>query len=74
MRIRLLLLFIELSAYAFCRADNLPEFMQNLGFVSDSSVPETYSFSNQIEPFLLAQTQQFPSASQPLGMSGTPKG
>lgn len=35
--------------------------MQNLGFVADSSMPEIYSFSSQIEPFLLAQTQQIPS-------------
>lgn len=65
-----------------CRADNLPEFMQNLGFVSDSNVPETYSFSSQMEPFLLSQTQHLPRASSPsgvrrepptLGMLGTPK-
>lgn len=54
--------------------------MQNLGFVSDPGVPEIYSFSNQIEPFLLAQTQQIPGTGpspnvpgepQPLGISGT---
>ncbi|KAJ5946446.1 hypothetical protein N7454_003285 [Penicillium verhagenii] len=64
------------------KPDNQPEFMQNLGFVSDSGVPEIYSFSSQIEPFLLAQTQQIPSngsasgvrrESQSLSMSGTPK-
>jgi hypothetical protein len=64
------------------RPDNQPEFMQNLGFVADSGVPEMYSFSSQIEPFLLAQTQQIPSngsssgvrrESQSLSMSGTPK-
>ncbi|KAJ6145033.1 hypothetical protein N7470_008928 [Penicillium chermesinum] len=41
------------------KADNAPEFMQNLGFVANSSIPEMYS-SSQIEPFLLAQTQQVP--------------
>ncbi|KAJ5158679.1 uncharacterized protein N7500_008330 [Penicillium coprophilum] len=64
------------------KADNQPEFMQNLGFVSDAGIPELYSFSSQIEPFLLAQTQQLPNngtppdigrESQPLGMSETPK-
>ncbi|KAJ5310075.1 uncharacterized protein N7443_002536 [Penicillium atrosanguineum] len=63
------------------KADNSSEFMQNLGFVSDSGVPEVYSFSSQIEPFLLAQTQQMPGSqstgvgreSQPLDISGTPK-
>lgn len=54
---------IGLTANTFFRVDNLPEFMQNLGFVSDSSVPEIYSFSSQIEPFLLAQTQQLPAGS-----------
>lgn len=43
------------------RVDNGPEFMQNLGFVADASIPEIYSFSSQIEPFLLAQTQQMPA-------------
>ena len=66
----------------FCRADNQPEFMQNLGFVSDSGVPEIYSFSSQIEPFLLAQTQQVPGngsssgarrESHQLSMSEPPK-
>jgi hypothetical protein len=56
--------------------------MQNLGFVSDAGIPELYSFSGQIEPFLLAQTQQIPSngtppgvrrESQSLGMSGMSK-
>lgn len=56
--------------------------MQNLGFVSDAGIPELYSFSGQIEPFLLAQTQQLPNSrtpsdprreSQPLSMSGTPQ-
>lgn len=56
--------------------------MQNLGFVADSNTPEIYSFSNQIEPFLLAQTQQIPGngppsvdrrESQSLSMSDTPK-
>ncbi|KAJ5894021.1 hypothetical protein N7495_005712 [Penicillium taxi] len=42
------------------KVDNQPEFMQNLGFVSESAVPEIYSFPSQIEPFLLAQTQQMP--------------
>ncbi|KAJ5527533.1 hypothetical protein N7513_011692 [Penicillium frequentans] len=64
------------------KPDNQPEFMQNLGFVADSGVPEMFSFSSQIEPFLLAQTQQIPSngspsgvrrESQSLSMSGTPK-
>ncbi|KAJ5985369.1 hypothetical protein N7522_012565 [Penicillium canescens] len=64
------------------KADNQPEFMQNLGFVSDAGIPELYSFSGQIEPFLLAQTQQIPSngtppgvrrESQSLGMSGMSK-
>ncbi|KAJ6119855.1 hypothetical protein N7523_004135 [Penicillium sp. IBT 18751x] len=63
------------------KADNSSEFMQNLGFVSDSGVPEVYSFSSQIEPFLLAQTQQVPGSqptgarreSQSLGISGTLK-
>ncbi|PLB43737.1 hypothetical protein P170DRAFT_418031 [Aspergillus steynii IBT 23096] len=39
------------------KTDNLPEFMQNLGFVPDAGVPELYSYSNQVEPFLLAQNQ-----------------
>jgi hypothetical protein len=56
--------------------------MQNLGFVSDVGIPELYSFSGQIEPFLLAQTQQLPNndtpsgvrrESQPVSMSGNPK-
>lgn len=56
--------------------------MQNLGFVSDVGIPELYSFSGQIEPFLLAQTQQLPNNGTPSGMrresgplniSGTPK-
>ncbi|KAJ5677840.1 uncharacterized protein N7477_003473 [Penicillium maclennaniae] len=63
------------------KADNSSEFMQNLGFISDSGVPEVYSFSSQIEPFLLAQTQQVPGSqppgarrvSQSLGISGTLK-
>ncbi|CAG8887065.1 unnamed protein product [Penicillium egyptiacum] len=65
------------------KSDNQPEFMQNLGFVSDAGIPELYSFSGQIEPFLLAQTQQLPNhgapppdmrrESQPLNMSGTSK-
>lgn len=41
-----------------CRTDNQPEFMQNLGFVPEAGVPELYSYSSQVEPFLLAQTQQ----------------
>ncbi|KAL3261331.1 hypothetical protein ABHI18_003817 [Aspergillus niger] len=40
------------------KTDNQPEFMQNLGFVPDAGVPELYSYSSQVEPFLLAQTQQ----------------
>jgi hypothetical protein len=73
--------FINTNAF-FCRADNQPEFMQNLGFVTDSGIPELYSFSGQIEPFLLAQTQQLPSngpspalrrESQPLNISAAPK-
>ncbi|KAJ5742839.1 hypothetical protein N7533_009941 [Penicillium manginii] len=48
------------------KPDNQPEFMQNLGFVADSSMPEMYSFSNQIEPFLLAQTQQMPGNGPPV--------
>lgn len=63
------------------KADNSSEFMQNLGFVSDSGVQEVYSFSSQIEPFLLAQAQQMPGNQpssvrrepQPLGVSGMPK-
>ncbi|KXG46828.1 Transcription factor [Penicillium griseofulvum] len=64
------------------KADHQPEFMQNLGFVSDVGIPELYSFSGQIEPFLLAQTQQLPNndtpsdmrrESQPVSMSGNPK-
>ncbi|KAK4862216.1 hypothetical protein LT330_003354 [Penicillium expansum] len=64
------------------KAENQPEFMQNLGFVSDVGIPELYSFAGQIEPFLLAQPQQLPNngtssgmrrESQPLNMSGTPK-
>jgi hypothetical protein len=56
--------------------------MQNLGFVSDAGIPELYSFSSQIEPFLLAQTQQLPNngtssgmqrETQPLNMPGTTK-
>jgi hypothetical protein len=56
--------------------------MQNLGFVSEAGIPELYSFSGQIEPFLLAQTQQIPGngtppgvrrESQSLGMSGASK-
>ncbi|KAJ5713949.1 uncharacterized protein N7483_011130 [Penicillium malachiteum] len=62
------------------KADHQPEFMQNLGFVADPGVPEMYSFSSQIEPFLLAQ-HQIPSngtpgvrrESQSISMSGTPK-
>ena len=61
------------------RVDNSSEFMQNLGFVSDSGVPEIYSFSSQIEPFLLAQSQQMPEnppavrrESQPHVISGVP--
>lgn len=77
-----LTLILMNPTHMFCRADNLPEFMQNLGFVSDSTVPETYSFSSQMEPFLLSQTQHLPSASSPsairrepqtLGMLGTTK-
>ncbi|KAJ5486063.1 Transcription factorfungi [Penicillium desertorum] len=64
------------------KPDNQPEFMQNLGFVSDAGIPELYSFSSQIEPFLLAQTQQLPNngtssgmqrETQPLNMPGTTK-
>lgn len=40
------------------KADNQPEFMQNLGFVPDAGMPELYPYSDQTEPFLLAQTQQ----------------
>lgn len=56
--------------------------MQNLGFVSNAGIPELYSFSSQIEPFLLAETQQLPNngntssirqEAQLLNMSGTPK-
>ena len=32
--------------------------MQNLGFVPDAGMPELYPYSDQTEPFLLAQTQQ----------------
>lgn len=45
-------------ANPLCRADNQPEFMQNLGFVPDAGMPELYPYSDQTEPFLLAQTQQ----------------
>ncbi|KAG0155264.1 hypothetical protein PDIDSM_838 [Penicillium digitatum] len=64
------------------KADNQPEFMQNLGFVSDVGIPELYSFPGQIEHFLLAQTQQLANngassgirrESQPLNISGAPK-
>ncbi|KAJ5799567.1 transcriptional regulator family: Fungal Specific TF [Penicillium psychrosexuale] len=64
------------------KADNQPEFMQNLGFVSNAGIPELYSFSSQIDPFLLAETQQLPNngntssmrqEAQLLNMSGTPK-
>ena len=44
--------------------------MQNLGFVSDAGIPELYSFSGQIEPFLLAQTQQLPTGGT---QSGVPR-
>ncbi|KAE8375236.1 fungal-specific transcription factor domain-containing protein [Aspergillus bertholletiae] len=50
------------------KADNQPEFMQNLGFVPDAGIPELYSYSSQVEPFLLAQTQQLPIA-DPSGVS-----
>ncbi|KAF3385511.1 Quinic acid utilization activator [Penicillium rolfsii] len=62
------------------KPDNQPEFMQNLGFVAENGVPELFSFSSQIEPFLLAQTQQLPGSAPPssvrhdsLSISGTPK-
>ncbi|CEJ58878.1 hypothetical protein PMG11_07523 [Penicillium brasilianum] len=62
------------------KPDNQNEFMQNLGFVAESGVPELFSFSSQIEPFLLAQTQQLPGTAPPssvrqesLSISGTPK-
>ncbi|GES59072.1 quinic acid utilization activator [Aspergillus terreus] len=42
------------------KADNQPEFMQNLGFVPDAGIPELYSYASQVEPFLLAQTQPLP--------------
>ncbi|KAF5864451.1 hypothetical protein ETB97_007554 [Aspergillus alliaceus] len=42
------------------KTDNQPEFMQNLGFVPDAGIPELYSYSSQVEPFLLTQTQQLP--------------
>ncbi|KAF7622201.1 hypothetical protein AFLA_008747 [Aspergillus flavus NRRL3357] len=48
-------------------ADNQPEFMQNLGFVPDAGIPELYSYSSQVEPFLLAQTQQLPMPDPPGG-------
>lgn len=44
-----------------CRADNQPEFMQNLGFVPDAGIPEPFPYSDHAEPFLLAQAQQIPS-------------
>ncbi|RAL10434.1 putative C6 transcription factor QutA [Aspergillus homomorphus CBS 101889] len=47
------------------KTDNQPEFMQNLGFVPDAGVPEIYSYSTQVEPFLLAQTQQQVPCSEP---------
>ncbi|PYH95967.1 quinic acid utilization activator [Aspergillus ellipticus CBS 707.79] len=40
------------------KTDKQPEFMQNLGFVPEAGAPELYSYSSQVEPFLLAQTQQ----------------
>lgn len=42
------------------KADNQPEFMQNLGFIPDAGIPKLYSYSSQVEPFLLTQTQQLP--------------
>ncbi|EAW07687.1 putative C6 transcription factor QutA [Aspergillus clavatus NRRL 1] len=42
--------------------DHQPEFMQNLGFIPDAGISELYSYSSQMEPFLLAQTQQLPEA------------
>ena len=42
------------------RADNQPEFMQNLGFVPDAGLPELFPYSDHAEPFLLAQTQKMP--------------
>jgi hypothetical protein len=74
--------FLIINTLFFGRADNQPEFMQNLGFVDDSGIPELYSFSGQVEPFLLAQTQQLPSngpspavrrETQPLNISAAPK-
>ncbi|KAJ5794072.1 hypothetical protein N7457_000671 [Penicillium paradoxum] len=50
------------------KPDNQPEFMQNLGFVSHAGIPELYSFSDQIEPFLPAQTQQIPNNSTSSGL------
>lgn len=41
--------------------------MQNLGFVPDAGIPELYSYSSQVEPFLLAQTQQLPMPDPPGG-------
>jgi hypothetical protein len=68
------------NANRILRPDNQPEFMQNLGFVAENGVPELFSFSSQIEPFLLAQTQQLPGTAPPssvrqesLSISGTPK-
>ncbi|KAH8426032.1 putative C6 transcription factor QutA [Aspergillus melleus] len=49
------------------KTDNLPEFMQNLGFVPDAGVPELYSYSNQVEPFMLAQNQPPIPGTDPTG-------
>lgn len=34
------------------RADNQPEFMQNLGFAPDSGISELYSYYSQLDPLL----------------------
>lgn len=45
--------------------------MQNLGFVLDAGIPEVYPYSDQAEPFLLAQAQQIPC---PEASTGTRRG
>lgn len=62
------------------RADNQPEFMQNLGLVPNIDMSQFYSHSDQAEPFNSTQTQQLPypeSTSNPLYMrqrTGDPAG
>lgn len=62
------------------RADNQPEFMQNLGLVPNIDMSQFYSHSDQAEPFNPTQTQQLPypeSTPTPLYMrqrTGDPAG